>query len=228
MTIRQAVTNLGVQYTTDNEHDLAVILAKGVVRSNKQNLQYSATPTNNEKLLSGIEDFGNIINAAGGIMSSITKNEAEQRIITYNIQNNTPYTLVISSIGGSDFNDVYILEMPDHLGPFSSGLLKFELNSKSSLSDNPFKITCFMSHPETGNAVMFGLNFDDIDGEGLNSVSFGTSPDFGLTHFNDYHGANISGMWFVGDTGQVSFGVTSFTQTANVDNFTIDFTNYSN
>ena len=242
MTTSTITIGNGTIYYSNNIDETPIALAQGVSRykSNatvlsQQIFQITPTPQpRDDRLASGIEDFGNIVNAAGGIMSSITKNADEQYIYTFNVLNNTPYAITMYSLGGSDFNDAYLIESFDTLAPGDSGVIKFEVNTESTIYDVPFDMKFYICDGITKQHIETSLSFDDPGsyGFGLTNASVDWT-NFSINNFESSSAAALSGFWFVGNAATEetpalpSFGVGVYSQKDESSDFSITFTPFA-
>lgn len=216
--------------TTDSEINLAKIIGVGLATKLKNSNALSATPTPSEKTgAQTVEDFGNILNAAGGIMSCVRKNSDDQPIVTYNIINQTDYTVTFYYAGSEQFQNAYVIEHFESIASQGSAVLKFEINHAYSLSDNPFSLNVIIADSTNDTAYVLRMRLGgNADGDfGLNSINIiapdgkKLSSDFDLTPFGAEGGAALTGAWIAGVNNFPSFCVSSFTQRDSLSDFSI-------
>lgn len=230
----------GVLYTDTTANGLVNSVMKGVVNyENSAGTLYQtyskllAVSTTNSKLLEAVENFGNTVSAAGGIMSCITKNDAGQEIVTFNINNKSPYTISLTWAGGDGFKHCYVLECPDSIPPKSNGTFTFSQNHDyPDLSTVALEMGFAITDPVSGKGVLckfrFAMLHDSDSSFGNTEIWVGeSSTPLSLTDYdNDTGGALPYGGWFVGKDDHPSFSVISYAQDKTTTQLSIDFNAY--
>ncbi|MDX6019774.1 hypothetical protein SIL08_05680 [Scandinavium sp. V105_16] len=217
----------GKVYSINGAGDKAVFVAQGAMKYINNNLTYrnnsgelQASPT--EPTLTDVfKTFGGVLGSAGKVMSTISKNESGQQVVTLNFTNNLLTPVTLFKAGGSGFDNCYVMDAFTSLMPQETGAFKFAINHDVTLSSIKFTMVLYFINPLTGKAIKTELFLNGGSaGFGFTGV---TIQDVPITLYTGSYDSTSAAVTFSGNEGFPSFSVISYFQPSDTNDFSFTF-----